>query len=214
MSWDFSSDMPRLRRAVDSAPSIFNQRPWELRLAADDRVELYTAANETLGGRLPREVVISCGAALYNLRLAIKVAGRSPSVWLLPGLDPESGLLTTVAAERTLLASVEVMLGRAAPPTDAERPAWPAAGAACRAGPSPGRPGWRRGTPSRTGAPRNPGGGPRSPPAAEPRASARRAPRRPGRSPTCRSSCPARAPARPPRRPPPSQIAPAPQRPA
>ena len=121
MPWDLGSDMPRLRRAVDSAPSIFNQRPWELRLAADDRVELYTAANEDLGGRLPREVVISCGAALYNLRLAIKVAGRSPSVWLLPGLDPESGLLTTVAAERTLLASVEVMPGRAAPPTDAEQ---------------------------------------------------------------------------------------------
>src|SRR5450756_2810373 len=56
-----------------------------------------------------REVVISCGAALYNLRLAIAVAGRSPSVWLLPGPDRESGLLTTVTAERTLLASVEVM---------------------------------------------------------------------------------------------------------
>jgi hypothetical protein len=65
--------------------------------------------------------VISCGAALYNLRLAIKVAGRSPSVWLLPGLDPESGLLSTVAAERTLLASVEVMPGRASRPTSAEQ---------------------------------------------------------------------------------------------
>ena len=114
MSWDLKKDVPRLRRAMDCAPSIFNQHPWTLRLAADDRVELYSVPNEDLGERLPREAVISCGAALYNLRLAIKVAGRTPSVWLLPGLDPESGLLTTVCAERTLLASVEVMPGRAA----------------------------------------------------------------------------------------------------
>lgn len=65
--------------------------------------------------------MISCGAALYNLRLAIAVAGRSPSVWLLPGPDRESGLLTTVTAERTLLASVEVMPARAAPPAGAKQ---------------------------------------------------------------------------------------------
>ncbi|MGD0704226.1 MAG: hypothetical protein ABSA02_30620 [Trebonia sp.] len=45
--------MPRLRRAVDSAPSVFNQRPWELGQAADDRVELYTAANEALAAGCP-----------------------------------------------------------------------------------------------------------------------------------------------------------------
>ena len=91
MSWDLSSDMPRLRTAVDSAPSIFNQRPWELRLAANDRVELYSVPDETLGEKLPREVVISCGAALYNLRLAIKVAGRTPTSWLLPAWTRSQG---------------------------------------------------------------------------------------------------------------------------
>jgi hypothetical protein len=65
--------------------------------------------------------VISCGAALYNLRLAIRVAGRKPSVWLLPELDKDSGLLTTVTAQRTLLASIEVMPGRATPPTSAQQ---------------------------------------------------------------------------------------------
>jgi len=121
MSWNLDDDMPRLRRAVDSAPSVFNQRPWALRLAAADRVELYAAPAEELGRRLPREVVISCGAALYNLRLAIKVAGRTPACWLLPGLDPASGLLSTVPGGRTLVASVEVMPGRAARPTAAEQ---------------------------------------------------------------------------------------------
>jgi hypothetical protein len=121
MAWDLRQDIPRLRKAVDSAPSIFNQRPWELEFPASDRVDLYSAPDPTLGRRLPREVVISCGAALYNLRLAIEVAGRTPSVWLLPGLDQGSGLLTTVTEQRTLLASVEVASVRPTPPTDAEQ---------------------------------------------------------------------------------------------
>ncbi len=121
-------EMVRLREAMRRAPSILNQRPWDLRHATDDqgqivydRVELYSVPDEDLGRLLPREVVISCGAALYNLRLAIKVAGREPSVCLLPDLGLDSRLLTTVASRETLLASVEVMPGRAAPPTDAQQ---------------------------------------------------------------------------------------------
>lgn len=122
MPWYLRQYLSQLREAVDRAPSIFNQRPWELELTADDRVELYSVPNDALAGAgLLREAVISCGAALYNLRLAIRVAGRRPSVWLLPGLDQDSGLLDTVTGERTLLASVEVMPGRAAPPTEAEQ---------------------------------------------------------------------------------------------
>ena len=120
MPWYFRQYLPQLREAVDRAPSIFNQRPWELEVAADERVELYSVPNEALAAAgLLREAVISCGAALYNLRLAIRVAGRHPTVSLLPGLDQGSGLLDAVTGERTLLASVEVMPGRAAQPTDA-----------------------------------------------------------------------------------------------
>lgn len=122
MTYSFTDEeMTRLREAMDRAPSILNQRPWELQRVADDRVELYSVPDQRLGELLPREVVISCGAALYNLRLAIRVAGRAPSVWLLPGLNLGSGLLTTVASQRTLLASVEVMQGRPSPPTGAEQ---------------------------------------------------------------------------------------------
>jgi hypothetical protein len=122
MTYSFTDkEMTRLREAMDRAPSIFNQRPWDLRRVADDRVDLYSAPAEDLGRLLPREVVISCGAALYNLRLAIRVAGREPSVWLLPGLNLSSGLLTTVASEEILLASIEVMQGRPNPPTIAEQ---------------------------------------------------------------------------------------------
>jgi hypothetical protein len=114
-------EIERLRRAMDRAPSILNQRPWKLEPVAGelDRVELYSDPDPLLGRLLPREVVISCGAALYNVRLAIKVIGRQPSVSLLPDLDHDPRLLTTVAAQRTLLAAIEVMPGRASPPSDA-----------------------------------------------------------------------------------------------
>lgn len=122
MTYSFTDEeMARLWKAMERAPSIFNQHPWDLQRVTDDRMELYSVPDERLGGLLPREVVISCGAALYNLRLAIQVAGREPSVWLLPGLDLDSGPLTTVTSQRTLLASVEVMKGRPSPPTDAEQ---------------------------------------------------------------------------------------------
>ena len=122
MPWYLRQYLPQLREAVDRAPSIFNQRPWELELTADDRVELYLVPNAALAENgLLREAVISCGAALYNLRLAIRVAGRQPTVWLLPGLSGDSGLLDAVTGERTLLASVEVMPGRPAKPSNAQQ---------------------------------------------------------------------------------------------
>lgn len=119
MPYDLTADMPRLHKVVDSAPSIFNQRPWELVQAAKDRLDLYSVPVADLGGRLPREVAISCGAALYNVRLALRVAGRTPAVSLLPDLDRDPGLLTTITAAPTRLASVEIMLGRATQPPDA-----------------------------------------------------------------------------------------------
>lgn len=117
MAWH--PDMARIIEAVQSAPSIFGQRPWEVVLAGEerDRVDLYADPSRVPGDPSPREVAISCGAALYNLRLAIRVAGRSPSVWILPGLDGESPLIDHLGPGRVLVASVEVMPGRTAPPT-------------------------------------------------------------------------------------------------
>ena len=119
MTWH--PDLARIIEAVQDAPSIFDHRPWEVRLAADspDRVELYASANQAPDAavRSPREIAISCGAAVYNLRLALRVAGREPSVWLLPGLDAASPLLDHLSNSRVLVASVEVMADRIDPPT-------------------------------------------------------------------------------------------------
>ena len=51
-----------------------------------------------------RALHLSCGAALFNLRLAIRMLGAKPLVWPLP--DPD--------AEPTLLASVRLEEGRPA----------------------------------------------------------------------------------------------------
>jgi hypothetical protein len=117
MAWH--PDMARIIEAVHSAPSIFGQRPWEAVLAGEARnsVELYADADRVPADISPREVAISCGAALYNLRLALRVAGRQPSVWMLPGLDQESPLIDHLGKGRVLVASVEVSLDRIAPPT-------------------------------------------------------------------------------------------------
>jgi hypothetical protein len=56
---------------------------------------------------LIREEMISCGAALYNLGLAIRVAGHDLAMWLLPD----------VRDDPALIASVEIVTARVHPPT-------------------------------------------------------------------------------------------------
>ena len=90
------------------APSVHNTQPW--RFAMSPRaVELYADTSRKLrADPLGREMLISCGAALFGLRLAVRSLGYVPVVDLLP--DP---------ARLRLLARVR--LGEAVPMTAAER---------------------------------------------------------------------------------------------
>jgi hypothetical protein len=105
----------RLLEPVQRAPSVHNTQPWYFRIVAEDRIDICARfgdgadAEFTMNGtgRLPvspalrRELIISCGAALYNLRLAIRVTGHDLVVWLLPrDSSPQ------------VLASVEIVTGR------------------------------------------------------------------------------------------------------
>ena len=110
MGYNPSADIVRIAGAVEKAPSVFNTRPWVLRFPAADRIEL-RLPNLGDPDPLAREIVISCGTALYNLRSAIRVAGHDLTVWSLP--DPER--------DTTLLASVEILTGRIKKPTVAEQ---------------------------------------------------------------------------------------------
>jgi nitroreductase len=92
------------------APSSHNTQPWRFRLGPDT-IELHADRKRQLQVVDPdgRELVISCGAALVNLELALAHLGRSAEVTLLP--EP---------ADPDLLARVRVR-GRRSPEVEEER---------------------------------------------------------------------------------------------
>jgi hypothetical protein len=90
------------------APSVHNTQPWRFKVG-EDVIELYADPRRKLHtDPLGREMLISCGAALFGLRLAIRSLGYQPLVELLP--DP---------ARLRLLAQVRLSPGT--PLTDSER---------------------------------------------------------------------------------------------
>ncbi len=100
----------RLIGTAGAAPSIHNTQPWRFR-ATGDVIEMHGDPDRMLwvADPLGRALHLSCGAALFNLRLAIRMTGAKPLVWPLP--DPDR--------EPTLLAAVHLADGR--PPTPQER---------------------------------------------------------------------------------------------
>jgi len=68
------------------APSLHNTQPWRFTVDGE-AIELYADASRQLQVDPDgREMVISCGAALYGLRLAVRSLGYVPEVEVLPGL--------------------------------------------------------------------------------------------------------------------------------
>ncbi|HVA59117.1 MAG TPA: hypothetical protein VNG13_01095 [Mycobacteriales bacterium] len=109
-SLDLTADLARdLVATAVRAPSLHNSQPWQFRLD-DGGIELRGDPSRLLPVADPsgRELAISCGAALMNLRLAARSHGMSTHVALVP--DP---------AEPALFARVAVTAGPAA--TDEER---------------------------------------------------------------------------------------------
>ena len=120
-------DINRLRRDTNAAPSILNTKPWKVDPGAADRIELrpdWTKHLEVIDPR-HRELLISCGAALFNLRMAIRVTGHDALVWLLP--DEQTGGATACkhccecCGVGDLLASVEIITHRPHPATVTEQ---------------------------------------------------------------------------------------------
>ncbi|CCH32893.1 nitroreductase family protein [Actinosynnema sp. NPDC047251] len=79
--------------AATLAPSVHNTQPWRFRLA-DDRIELHADPARRLPATDPedRELRLACGAALFNLRLALRARLIRPLVTLLPGSDAPGAL--------------------------------------------------------------------------------------------------------------------------
>jgi nitroreductase len=90
------------------APSVNNSQPWRFRVT-DFAIELYSDPGRRLrADPASREMLISCGAALFGLRLAVRSLGYLPVVDLLP----EPGRLRLLA---------RVRLGQAKPVTAGEQ---------------------------------------------------------------------------------------------
>jgi hypothetical protein len=88
------------------APSVHNTQPWRFR-ASDDAIELYAdPRRKLLVDPVGREMVISCGAALFGLRLAVRSLGYLPVVELFP----DRARLRLLA--RVTLGAAEPMTGR------------------------------------------------------------------------------------------------------
>ncbi|GAA3458068.1 Acg family FMN-binding oxidoreductase [Saccharothrix longispora] len=75
------------------APSLYNSQPWRFRLA-HDRIELHPDPARRMPATDPgdRELRLACGAALFNLRLALRARGIRPLVTLIPGADAPGAL--------------------------------------------------------------------------------------------------------------------------
>lgn len=80
-------------RAASLAPSVHNTQPWRFAVRPD-RIELHADPGRRLAATDPedRELRLSCGAALFNLRLALEAEGVRPLVSLLPGHDAPGAL--------------------------------------------------------------------------------------------------------------------------
>jgi hypothetical protein len=87
-----------LLRAAGLAPSLHNSQPWQFAVGSR-HVEVYADASQQLRSSDPsgRSLLISCGAAVFNLRVAFAHLDLLPRPRLLP--DP---------ADPTLVATLEV----------------------------------------------------------------------------------------------------------
>ncbi|MET8764980.1 nitroreductase family protein [Lentzea sp. NPDC004782] len=88
-----TEQVERVLTSASLAPSVHNTQPWRFKIAPD-RIELHPDTSRALSATDPetRELRLSCGAALYNLRLALQSTGVRPLVTMLPGKDAPGAL--------------------------------------------------------------------------------------------------------------------------
>ena len=93
------------------APSSHNTQPWRFR-ASDSAIDLLADRTRALPVNDPhdRELTISCGAALMNLRIAAARHGLAVDVRLLPDREQPDWLARVAWAGRTEIALPEAEL--------------------------------------------------------------------------------------------------------
>ncbi len=96
------------------APSVHNTQPWRFHVTADS-LELYADPARGLRRSDPtgREMLVSCGAALFGLRLAARRLGYMPVVQLLPSVANHDLLARFQLGARVPMAASDRALLRA-----------------------------------------------------------------------------------------------------
>jgi hypothetical protein len=90
------------------APSVHNTQPWRFTVGDEPSVSLYADAGRRLAVADPdgREMMISCGAALFTVRLALRSLGYIPETRVLP--DPGQPTLVAQVSWRDRAAAGEL----------------------------------------------------------------------------------------------------------
>jgi len=97
------------------APSVFNTQPWLFRVFRY-KIDLYAdQSRRTRCDAGGREMLISCGAALFGLRLGIRSLGYQPVVRILPEPEQPRLLAQVSLGERASLADAERAMIEALP---------------------------------------------------------------------------------------------------
>ncbi|HEY9351178.1 MAG TPA: hypothetical protein VIP75_10830 [Acidothermales bacterium] len=99
-----------------SAPSVLNTQPWRF-FAHGDVIDVYALPSRGLPAVDPtaREAYISCGAAVFNLRLAIGMLRRTPVVRLLPDAENVTHVANVRIGDTMTLTVDERQLAHAIP---------------------------------------------------------------------------------------------------
>ena len=89
------------------APSVHNTQPWRFTTDGGPRISLHADASRRLAVTDPdgREMMISCGAALFTVRLALRILGYIPETTVLP--DPGQPALVAQVSWRERAAADE-----------------------------------------------------------------------------------------------------------
>jgi nitroreductase len=98
------------------APSSHNTQPWRFKLGFDD-LKLYADRTRALPVADPhdRELLMSCGAALFQLGLAIRYFGHADDVYLFPDATDCDLLATVLIGEPCALKADEQAMFHAIP---------------------------------------------------------------------------------------------------
>lgn len=98
-----SDQVNSVLRSATLAPSTHNTQPWLFRCTSTG-IELHADLRRSLPSTDPddRELVVSCGAALFTLRTAIHALGIHPATTLLPSrVDPDLLAIVRPLSERS-----------------------------------------------------------------------------------------------------------------